>query len=106
MPNGGADEKELRVRLQCAHCMMLREPAARYTIRARPSRVQVALQEALFDEVKENLNPKLPAEDINKKKVLFWQPTTTKTKGGARSAPTHVTAWPRCGPTCTTISPS
>ena len=82
MPNGGADEKELRVRLQCAHCMMLREPAARYTIRARPSRVQVALQEALFDEVKENLNPKLPAEDINKKKVLFWQPTTTKTKGG------------------------
>jgi hypothetical protein len=44
--------------------------------------LHVALQEALFDEVKENLNPKLPAEDINKKKVLFWQPTTTKTKGG------------------------
>ena len=42
--------------------------------------MQEVLREQVFDEVKDDINPKLDKKDVENKRVLFWQGETIKSR--------------------------
>eukprot|EP00966_Prymnesium_polylepis_P236396 5466748-Prymnesium_polylepis.2 len=75
---GRQEQKVLRVRIALStHRRQLANGSLRHHSLTQGGLLDL---EALFESVKENVNPKLSKNELEEKKVLFWQGETTKSK--------------------------